>query len=59
MGAADDSPKHSSRLSATGNEEQNRLEMYAVIGDILRRSARRMVSTNSPLVFGGTEFGLT
>ena len=37
--------------------EQNGRETYAVIGDILRSIARRMVSTNRTLAFGGTEFG--
>ena len=37
--------------------EQNHLEMYAVIGVILQKSARRMVSTNRALAFGRTEFG--
>ena len=31
--------------------------MYAAIGDILRKIARRMVSTNGALAFGGKQFG--
>jgi hypothetical protein len=33
----------------TGKREQNRLEMHTVVGDILLRSARRMVSIEKDL----------